>query len=70
MFITRTEKKIATFNLNNTQEVTQFEELLNDPSINILSRKYEKLTETTYEGDMSTSVEVPYVRLEYEVCSL
>ena len=70
MFITRTERKVDIFYLDRNNEKADFENLLNDPTVSILGKQYLSQTETTYEGEMSTSMDRPYVRVEYEVCSL
>lgn len=68
MFITRSKKKIDVFYLNQKEEKEAYEDLLNNPSITILSRHYDKETETSYEGEASVVIERPFVRVEYEEC--
>ena len=70
MFITRTERKIDTFYLDKRNEREAYEDIINNPAINVLDKKFESTTETVYEGETSSSITRPYVRVEYEVCSL
>lgn len=70
MYIVRTERKVSTFYLDDGRDLKSFEELLNDPSINIIERKYDKRSEIEFEGEAQKVNERPYVRVEYEICSL
>jgi hypothetical protein len=70
MYITRTERKVTSFYLDDRRDVAEFERLLNDPSINIIERKYQTQSEATFEGESRTVTERPFVRVEYEICSL
>lgn len=70
MFITRTERKVASFYLDDRRDVVEFERLLNDPAVNIIERKYQTQSEASFEGESRTVIERPFVRVEYEICSL
>ena len=56
--------------LDRQDERADYEDLLNNPAVNILDKHFDTETETTYEGDVSSSTQRPYVRVEYEICSL
>lgn len=70
MFITRTEREIRIFYLDDNRDSDAFNDLLNNPGIRILSKTFLSQKETNYEGESSTVTERPYVRVEYEACSL
>lgn len=70
MYITRTSRHITTFYLDDVQDKQQLDKLLNDPSVNILDKKFQTQSEATFEGETKTVIERPFVRVEYEICSL
>jgi hypothetical protein len=70
MFITRTKKHVNTFYLDDAEDRQEFDRLLNDPSIMILDKKFQTQSESTFEGESKTVIERPFVRVEYEECSL
>jgi hypothetical protein len=70
MFVTRTNKEVANFYLDDMKDKASFLKLLNDPSVNILDKKYYTETEAVTEDGVTTSNTRPCVRLEWEECSL
>lgn len=70
MFVTRTKKSITTFYLDDKADTAELDKLLNDPSINILDKKFQTQSESTFEGESKTVIERPFVRVEYEQCFL
>ena len=68
MYITRTKKNITTFYLDDKRDVDQLNQLLNDPSVNIIDKKFQTQSESTFEGESKTVIERPFVRVEYEQC--
>ena len=70
MFITRTKKHVITCYLDDAEDKREFDRLLNDPSVIILDKKFQTQSESTFEGESKTVTERPYVRVEYEECSI
>lgn len=70
MYITRTSRHITTFYLDDTRDRDELDKLLNDPAINVLDKKFQTQSESTFEGESKTVIERPFVRVEYEICSL
>ena len=70
MYVTRTRTHISNFYLDDVKDKAAFEKIINDPSVNILDKKYYTESTTNYEGESSTTSERPCVRLEWEECSL
>ena len=70
MYVTRTKTHICNFYLDDIKDKTEFEKLINDPSVNILDEKYYTESTTNYEGESSTTTERPCARLKWEVCSI
>lgn len=70
MFITRTKTKVDIFYLDNKADKDGYDYILNTPGIVILNTHYAVQTETNYEGESSSTISRPYVRVEYQECSL
>ena len=68
MFVTRSKKHIVTFYLDDKADLEELDKLLNDPSINIVDKKFQTQSESTFEGESKTVIERPFVRVEYEEC--
>ena len=70
MYVTRSNRQVGTFYLDMQNDRERFQELLNDPSINIIEKVYQKQSESTFDGDSQTVIERPTVRVEWDECSL
>lgn len=70
MFIEKVKKHLADLNLNDESHRVIYNGLLNNPQVNILSKKYFKQKSGTFEGDFSTETEELHLYLEYEECAL
>ena len=70
MLIARTKRRFESFNLDSADGAKAYEELVGDPSVIIVDRRFATLNETTYEGESSTSISRLWVYVEYEECSL
>jgi hypothetical protein len=46
--VSRSFKK---FNIDNSEDVSEYEEILNDPLCTIITERIEKVREETYDGD-------------------
>ena len=70
MYVTRSNRQVCVFYLDKSEDTKAFEDLLNDPSVNIIEKVYQKESEATFEGDTKTVIERATVRVEWEECSL
>lgn len=69
MFTPRTRRQSFSFNLD-SGDSDLYDQILNNPAMRILSKKYATLSETTSHGEESTTVSHLYVYLEVEECHL
>ena len=58
------------FNLHDAADLNELRDLMNDPSVVILNRDKIILTESTFDGDTTTTRQEMNVFVEYETCSL
>ena len=70
MFIVKTKKEIKEFNLHEADDMTALSELMSNPSVNIIDKKYEEMTNTDIEGDSITKTTELHVYVEVEQCLL
>ena len=70
MYVTRTKKHLQNFYLDNPQDKAKFEEIINNPAVNILEKSFFNESTTDYEGESASTTERPCARLEWEICSL
>ena len=70
MLIEKTTRHSLRFNLHNAEERESYDRWLNDPSVKILDKKHEKIKQSEFHEDFSTTTEELWVYLEVERCSL
>lgn len=70
MFIEKASRGMAVFDLNDSDDVKAYNDLLNDPAIKILDKKYGKTESTTQDGEYNSTEKNDMLYVEYEECDL
>lgn len=70
MLIERAALRSRTFNLDDRDQLADWNELLGDPSIRIVTKKFFNHTETSDDGDSHIEIKDQRVYAEWETCSL
>lgn len=68
--IEKTEKRVLRFNLHDAADRSDYEAWLNDPQVKVLDKRFEKMKESEFQEDFSTTSEEMWVYLEVEKCTL
>jgi hypothetical protein len=69
MLIEKTKKRAYSFNLDKADQRAEYEEVLNDPTVKIISKEFVNQSESDFGEDFSTTKTERYVYLEVEECS-
>ena len=70
MLIERSKREARVFNLNDRDEEEAYNQIINDPAVNILEKRLIKHTETEQSGRDRTETTENHIMLEWETCSL
>jgi hypothetical protein len=70
MFVEKKDRQTEQFNLHDAGDLERLRDLMNDPRIVILNRDKITLTESTFDGETTTTRQELNVFVEYETCSL
>lgn len=69
MFVEKTIRKLLRFDLNNPQELDDYNRYLQNPAIKIISKDVMTQTESHFEKDYSTTTTHHIAYLEVEECT-
>lgn len=70
MLIERSVVESRTFNLDAAGDLEEYNELLDDPAVRVLHKKFIDHTEVEQEGRMRTEVKEMHIYVEWERCTL
>lgn len=70
MFVEKKDRQTEQFNLHDETDLNRLRDLMNDPRVVILNRDKITLTESTFDGETTTTRQELNVFVEYETCSL
>lgn len=69
MFIEKAVRRLLRFDLNNPQELNDYNRYLQDPSVRIIDKEVMQQTESHFEKDYSTTTTHHIAYLEIEECT-
>ena len=70
MFVEKKDRQTRQFNLHDDADLLSLRALMNDPRVVILNRDKITLTESTFDGETTTTTQELNVFVEFETCSL
>jgi hypothetical protein len=69
-FIERTTRAVRRFNINDAEELEQYNSLIRDPKVKVIRDQVLTQSESHFEEGFSTTTTNHIVLVEVEICSL
>ena len=70
MYIERARVQTQVFNLDDNEDLRRWEEILSDPAVRVLNKKFINHTESETSGRDRTETKEVHLYVEWEECSL
>ena len=70
MLIEKVKTEAKVFNLDDTADLQEYNDLLSNPAIRVLDKKWIDHTEVHAEGRERTEIKENHIYVEWETCSL
>lgn len=70
MFLPIVERGVQTFNMDDSKQLAEYEDLIKDPLVTILEKRYQKKRQEEWLGEEGTVEEELHLIVEFERKSL